>query len=58
MDIPDHRREGLPTRLIALLGLVAVIALVTWLAFAVLHSMRQRTVVMAVYPEGSLNAEL
>jgi len=58
MDIPDHRREGRPTRLIALLGLVAVIALATWLALAVLRSMRQRTVVMAVYPEGSLNAEL
>ena len=47
-----------PTRIIALLGLVAAIALSVWLAFAVLSSVRQRTVVMAVYPEGSLNAEL
>ena len=58
MDIPDHRHESRPTGLIALIGLVAVIAAGTWLAFAVSHSMRQRTVLMAVYPEGSLNAEL
>src|ERR1700739_1612804 len=45
-------------RLIALLGLVAAIALSAWLAFAVLRSVQQRTVFMAVYPEGSLNAEL
>jgi len=47
-----------PTRVVALLGLVAAIALSVWLAFAVLRSVQQRTVVMAVYPEGSLNAEL
>src|SRR5215469_115322 len=58
MDIPVHRRESLLTRLTALLGLVAAIILSVWLAFAVLRSVQQRTVVMAVYPEGSLNAEL
>jgi TRAP-type uncharacterized transport system substrate-binding protein len=58
MDIPVHLRESRPTRFIALLGLVAVIALSAWLAFAVLRSVQQRTVFMAVYPEGSLNAEL
>ena len=50
--------ENRPTRLVALLGLVAAIALSVWLAFAVLRSVQQRTVVMAVYPEGSLNTEL
>jgi TRAP-type uncharacterized transport system substrate-binding protein len=41
-----------------LLGLVALIALATWLAYALWPSMPQRTVVMAIYPEGSLNANL
>jgi hypothetical protein len=36
----------------------AFIALATWLAFARLRAMPQRTVAMATYPEGSLNAEL
>jgi hypothetical protein len=58
MDIPDHRRESRPTRFIALLMSFAAIALSAWLAFEVLRSVQQRTVVMAVYPEGSLNAEL
>lgn len=58
MDVPKHRRESRPRRLIALLGLVAVIAPATWLTFAVFRSVEQQTVVMAVYPEGSLNAEL
>lgn|SRR5215471_21326508 len=44
--------------LIALLGLVVLMALARWLAFALFPSMPQRTVVMAMYPEGSLNAEL
>ena len=35
----------------------AFIALVTYLAFALLRPMPQRTVAMATYPEGSLNAE-
>ena len=58
MDIPDRPHESRPTRLFALIGLVAVIAAAMWLAFAVTRTMRQRTVLMAVYPEGSLNAEL
>lgn len=58
MDIPDQPRENRRTRLIALIGIVAAIALAGSLVFAVLRSVRTRTVVMAVYPEGSLNAEL
>jgi TRAP-type uncharacterized transport system substrate-binding protein len=42
----------------ALLVLIALAGLITWLAFAVVRSMPQRNVVMAMYPEGSLNAEL
>jgi TRAP-type uncharacterized transport system substrate-binding protein len=46
-------------RLIFLVVAVAAfIALATWLAFALLRPMPQRTVAMATYPEGSLNAEL
>jgi TRAP-type uncharacterized transport system substrate-binding protein len=41
-----------------LLGFVAVIALAAWLAYAVWPSMPQRSVTMAIYPEGSLNANL
>ena len=58
MDVPKHRRESRPRRLIALIGLVAVIAVATWLTFAVFRSMELQTVGMAVYPEGSLNADL
>ena len=58
MDIPVHLRESRTTRLLALLGLVAAVALSVWLTFAVLRSLRQRIVVIAVYPEGSLNTEL
>ena len=58
MDIPVHLRENRPTRLVVLLSLVATITLSAWLGFAVLRSLRQRTVVMAIYPEGSLNVEL
>ena len=58
MDIPVHFRESRSTRFAALLCLLAVIGLLVVLVFAVLRSIRQRTVVMAVYPEGSLNTEL
>jgi TRAP-type uncharacterized transport system substrate-binding protein len=44
--------------LIGIGGSVGVIALATWLTFAVFRSVEQQTVVMAVNPEGSLNAEL
>jgi len=49
------RRLGL---LGVLLVLVVLAGLITLLAFAVVRSMPQRNVVMALYPEGSLNAEL
>ena len=57
-EIPDHLHENRRTRLIAFIGIFAVIALAMWLVFAVLRSTRIRTVVMAVYPEGGLNAAL
>jgi hypothetical protein len=44
MDIPDHQRESRPTRLVALLGIVAAIAVSAWLAFAVLDSKSEVTV--------------
>src|SRR5271167_4934732 len=58
MDIPNDRRARRPRRLIALFGLAALIALAIWLAFALLRPMPSQTLVMAVYPEGSLNAEV
>ena len=58
MDVPNHRRARRPRRLIALFGLAALIALAIWLAFALLRPMPTQTLVMAVYPEGSLNAEV
>jgi TRAP-type uncharacterized transport system substrate-binding protein len=58
MEIPDHRRESRPRRFITLLVLLAAIALSALLAFEVWRSVKQRTLVMAIYPEGSLNAEL
>jgi TRAP-type uncharacterized transport system substrate-binding protein len=58
MDIADHSHENRRTRLIALIGIIAIVAIATWLLFTVLRSMRIQTVVMAVCPEGSLNAEL
>jgi TRAP-type uncharacterized transport system substrate-binding protein len=57
MNIPVHSRESRPT-VVALVGLAATIIVLVWLAFAAWRSVKQRTVVMAVYPEGSLNAEL
>src|SRR5690349_16980012 len=43
---------------LALFGFVLLIALTSWRVFTRFLSMPQRTVVMAVYPESSLNAEL
>jgi TRAP-type uncharacterized transport system substrate-binding protein len=57
MNIPVHSRESRPT-VVALVGLAATIIVLVWLAFAAWRSVKQRTVVMAVYPEGSLNTEL
>ena len=58
MWVLNHLRASRPRLLIALVGLVALAALITWLVFALLRSLPQRTVVMAIYPEGGLNAEL
>ena len=58
MRVLHHLRTSRLGLLTALFGLVALIVLATWLAFALWPSMPQRTVVIAVYPEGSLNAEL
>jgi len=58
MSVLKHMRENWLRLLIALFGLVALTALATWLVFRLLRTLPQRTVVMAVYPEGSLNAEL
>ena len=57
-DIPSHWHASRPRRLIWLFGLLALAALAMWLAFGMLRSMRQRALIMAVYPEGSLNAKL
>jgi TRAP-type uncharacterized transport system substrate-binding protein len=54
-------KNRLPGRLgssIAVLGLVVLIALATRLVFVLLRPVPPRTVAMAMYPEGSLNAEL
>jgi TRAP-type uncharacterized transport system substrate-binding protein len=57
----DHsiaRLAGRLKPLIPLLTIAAVAALAVWLAFVLFHAMPQQTVAMAVYPEGTLNAEL
>jgi len=58
MNILNHLLASRRRLLIPLFGLVALTALATWLAFALLSSVPQRTVAMAIYPEGSLNAEV
>jgi TRAP-type uncharacterized transport system substrate-binding protein len=58
VNILSHLLKSSRRRLIVLVVTVAFIALATWLAFAFLRPMPQQTVVMATYPEGSLNAEL
>jgi TRAP-type uncharacterized transport system substrate-binding protein len=44
--------------LAALAIFAALVAAAVWAVFAVMRTIPQRTVVMAAYPEGSLNAEL
>jgi TRAP-type uncharacterized transport system substrate-binding protein len=44
--------------LAALAVFAALVAAAVWAVFAVMRTIPQRTVVMAAYPEGSLNAEL
>jgi hypothetical protein len=45
-------------RLLIAMFSLAGFAVVGWPAFALLHPIPETTVVMAMYPEGSLNAEL
>lgn len=58
--VPNRRFARHPGLWIALavVAFVLVIALAYWRVLARFLSMPQRTVVMAIYPEGSLNAEL
>ena len=58
MDFLKHRLPSRLGLLIALFGLVTLTAVVTRLAFVLLRPVPPRTVAMAMYPEGSLNAEL
>ena len=44
--------------LMAPFGVVALIVVAAWVVLALLRPMPQRSVVMAVYPEGTLNADL
>ena len=54
---PLVSRRGLSITL-WLLGLVVLIAITSWIAYALWPSMLQPTLVMAIYPEGNLNASL
>ena len=54
----SFRNHSHVSRRIAFFGLIALIALATCFAFSRLLPVPSRTVVMAIYPEGSLNAEL
>jgi hypothetical protein len=56
--VVNHLRASRLRLLVAVLGSVALIAFISWLAFRLLRPMPERTLVMAVYPEGTLNAEL
>ena len=57
----NYPRDLLASRLrplTALFGLLTLIALTSWLAFALWQPTSQRTLTMALYPEGSVHAEL
>ena len=58
VDYSNGRLAGRLKPLIPLLTIAAFAALAVWLAFVLFHAMPQQTVAMAVYPEGTLNAEL
>ena len=58
VDHSNGRLAGRLKPLIPLFTIAAVAALAVWLAFVLFHAMPQQTVAMAVYPEGTLNAEL
>lgn len=50
--------SGRSRLLITVAGMFVLVAVGTSLAFLLLHSIRQRTVLMSTYPEGSLHAEV
>jgi len=54
----SRHRIARPLKALIPIIFIALAALVVWLALVLLHPSRKRTVAMAVYPEGSLNAEL
>jgi len=58
MDTLYHRLARRIGVSIPPLGLVILAALAAWMLFTFLHPVPPRTVTMAVYPEGSVNAEL
>jgi|SRR5215469_3838124 len=58
MDGLKNRLANWSGLLIVLFGVVTFIALGAWLVHALRSRMPQRNVVMSIYPEGSVNAEL
>jgi TRAP-type uncharacterized transport system substrate-binding protein len=58
MDGLKYRLANWSGLLIVLFGVVTFIALGAWLVHALWSRMPQRNVVMSIYPEGSVNAEL
>jgi len=58
MDTLYHRLARQMGLLIPPLGLIMLAALAAWAAFTFLRPVPPRAVTMAVYPEGSVNAEL
>src|SRR5258705_4161106 len=58
MNILKRLPQSRLRRLMAPFGVVALIVLAAWVALAFLRPMPQRSIVMAVYPEGTLNADL
>lgn len=58
MDKLKHWLANWSGILIVLLGVFTFIALGMWLVHALLSRMPQRTAIMSIYPEGSVNAEL
>jgi len=57
VDSSSHRIAR-PLKTLIPITFLVLVPLVVCLAFVLLHSIQVRTVAMAVYPEGSLNAEL
>ena len=53
MDIPVHQHETRPTRLVALLGLFAAIALFEWLALSVFRSVPDAWAIEQLFPKAA-----